>query len=179
MEIIRAAAFAARCHKGQIRKFTDRPFIEHPMRVAGRVTLLPDVSPIQVAAAWVHHAIEDCKVPKSTLVEVVGEPVADLVDALSNPSRQFPRMSRPQRKQMDNEHLSQQSRWVKILKLVDRIDTVRISVKGDNPGWQEIFIRECQDLADCLYVAGDDLVASLVDELRNEVGLLHGLARAA
>jgi (p)ppGpp synthase/HD superfamily hydrolase len=35
--ILKAAAFARQAHDGQRRKYNDRPYIQHPARVAGRV----------------------------------------------------------------------------------------------------------------------------------------------
>ena len=38
--IIKAAQFAKYAHEGQVRKYTGRPYVEHPMRVAGEVSML-------------------------------------------------------------------------------------------------------------------------------------------
>jgi (p)ppGpp synthase/HD superfamily hydrolase len=58
--IIKAADLANIAHEGQKRKYNGRPYIEHLMRVAGRVTLLSDSTEEEIAAAWLHDVIEDC-----------------------------------------------------------------------------------------------------------------------
>lgn len=59
-KIIQAAQFAAQAHQGQARKYTGRPYIEHPGRVAARVMVLRDVAEPVVCAAWMHDVLEDC-----------------------------------------------------------------------------------------------------------------------
>jgi (p)ppGpp synthase/HD superfamily hydrolase len=55
-----AAIFANNAHKGQKRKYNGRPYIEHPMRVAFAVSLIPEAEPEVIAAAWLHDVVEDC-----------------------------------------------------------------------------------------------------------------------
>ena len=60
--ILRAAQFARQAHEGQRRKCNDRPYIEHPARVAARVTILPGATEAMVVAAWLHDVVEDTTV---------------------------------------------------------------------------------------------------------------------
>lgn len=85
--IIDAAQFAATAHKGQVRKYNGRPYISHPIRVAGRVATHPEASEELVAAAFLHDVVEDCNVGIGLLQRIFGHAVASLVGDLTNPSK--------------------------------------------------------------------------------------------
>lgn len=166
--MIVAAQFADACHRGQTRKWTGRPYIEHPMRVAGRVMLLKGVEAFHVQAAWLHDVIEDCNIERAAIFGTFGEPVAALVAALTNPSKKHEQLSRREKKTMDREHLAKQPRWVKLIKLLDRIDNVHDSFNAP-PDWRWKYGEESGLLADRLYIPGDDVLIELVNELRREI----------
>ena len=112
--ILKASKIAAFAHKGQIRKYSNDPYILHPMRVAGRVMLLEDAGPIEVATAWLHDVIEDTPVTRDELLSSgMPEEVVENVISLSNPSRLMKGKSRIERKSVERAWLSIQSVWVK------------------------------------------------------------------
>lgn len=130
--IIRAAMHAHWWHKGQTRKFHNEPYIVHPMRVAGRMTLYESPFPFfndneihenAIAAAWLHDVIEDCNITQETLSLLFNDNVAQLVGELTNPSKGSKR-PRAERKAMDREHIAGASYLAKVIKLLDRIDNV-------------------------------------------------------
>ena len=74
-EVIAAArAIASIAHRGQTDK-SGEPYIDHPRRIAERLT-----DPSQVAAAWLHDVIEDCGISAQDLA-AAGIP-GDVIDAV-------------------------------------------------------------------------------------------------
>lgn len=123
--IIRAARYAAKCHAGQVRRYTGAPYIYHPMRVAGRLTMRPNITDDEVAAAWLHDVIEDCGVTREELSQEIGNwHTGRLVQELTNPSKGL-KLPRAERKQIDRDHIAKISKPAKLIKLIDRIDNLR------------------------------------------------------
>jgi len=139
--ITRAAAIARHIHRGQYRKYTGRPYLEHCARVAALVSLQPnDVTDVSIAAAWLHDTVEDCRPEElETLIadiksldhSAAGQSVWDLVSALTNPSKQYPNIIRAAKKAMDREHLAKASVTVQVIKLCDRYDNLCELPHGD------------------------------------------------
>ena len=169
--ILRAAQFAANAHQGQFRKYSNDPYIYHPMRVAGRVMLLPGACPERVAAAWLHDLIEDCKPQAIHVYAAFPKSVTTLVEELTNKSQMpaFRKRPRAERKAIDREHIAQASRWAKIVKLIDRIDNLR-EIGLSEPDFIRLYGEESTALAFAIAtdVPVDDTVTwSLVNELNN------------
>ena len=159
--ILEAAAFARRAHAGQRRKYTDRPFIFHPARVAGRVAAHPQATEVMVAAAFLHDVVEDTP---HTLEEVsagFGSDVARLVDELTNPSKgsKAPRL---ERKQQDRDHLALVSVEAKIIKLVDRIDNLQEMAEAPE-SFREKYFEESRLLVEVIGDVDPDLKAEVLD----------------
>jgi len=167
--IFKAAQFAAHAHAGQTRKFTGRPYIEHPMRVAGRVTMLPCATEEMVAAAWLHDVIEDCYITYDHLESVFDPTVASRVLELTNPSIKHKHLHRKQRKQIDRDHFRTVSKEAKIIKLLDRIDNVR-DMSGAEDGFKRVYLDETLMLGTVLLEIDDDikpLYIELITELKS------------
>lgn len=132
--IIAAAQLAARYHQNQKRKTSGRPYITHPIRVAGRVATLPGMEDADVAASFLHDGPED-QAPTTEkrdemhteILQACGQKTLDLVMALTNPSKGM-NLPRAERKQMDREHLKGYPVRVKRIKLVDRIDNLHETI---------------------------------------------------
>lgn len=146
--IIEAAEFAMLAHAGQKRKWCDEPYIWHPMRVAGRVTMLA-VCDEQIAAAWLHDVVEDCGKTHNEIRERFGLKVEYLVLSLTNPSRQHPHLPRAERKAMDRDHIAGQSAQAKEIKLIDRIDNLR-SLSGAPADSVKLYVEESRLLANAI-----------------------------
>ena len=159
--IMKAAAFARQAHDGQRRKYNDRPYIQHPARVAGRVAVRPHATEVMVAAAFLHDVVEDTP---HTLEEIVAEfspDAARLVAELTNPSKGM-KTPRRERKQLDREHLAVVSVEARIIKLLDRIDNLQEMV--DAPGnFRRKYCEESRLLADVIGDADPELKAELLD----------------
>jgi len=166
--ILQAAAHAAEAHNGQKRKYTGRDYIEHPMRVAGRVSILPDVTEREVCAAWLHDVFEDCAPDwRSVIKNRFPENVYELVDELTN-REHHPGVDRKSRKNADRERLRLVGRWAKIIKLVDRIDNLRDMDQADS-GFMNLYLQESLLLANVLFDYTDPLNKRLYLELMTEV----------
>lgn len=147
--IPKAATFAANMHFGQRRKFTDEPYICHPLRVAGTVSTILWATDEMVAAAWLHDVVEDCNCDIRKIEDEFGKHVARYVWGLTNPSQVDPhyngeigkRPNRKTRKDIDNAALSTQPAEVKIIKLCDVADNVG-DIAQCQDGFKYIFCRE-------------------------------------
>jgi guanosine-3',5'-bis(diphosphate) 3'-pyrophosphohydrolase len=73
---------AAAAHAGQRRKGGDRPYIEHPLRVAGLLRAAGFDEEV-IAAALLHDVVEDSDMSIDTVGKQFGARVAELVDALT------------------------------------------------------------------------------------------------
>nr|WP_246379226.1 HD domain-containing protein [Gluconacetobacter johannae] len=83
--VSRAAAFAAAAHfsVGQRRKYTNKPFIVHPQRVAELVADTGARDEV-VAAAWLHDVVEDTNITMAEIKAVFGAEIANLVDMVTD-----------------------------------------------------------------------------------------------
>lgn len=190
--IIQAAQFAAAKHAGQLRKWTQRPYIEHPGRVAAAVTLLPGVSDEIIAAAWLHDVLEDCEQcddDEDVWLEL-GEGVNNLVHELTNTSkRQGPvgqMLPRAERKRLDRERIAKCSAWARRLKAIDRYDNLGELDHVAAGDFAALYLIESKQLSDALRAtsASDDILCELLDALDDRIRLLtriqqHTAANAA
>lgn len=167
--IMEAIRFAAKSHSGQFRKYTGRPYIEHPIRVMYKTILHPDCTEEMAIAAVQHDEIEDCQVSFQDISEKFGEEVANLVEGLTNPSKGSS-LPRAERKAWDRRHLQIQPKSVKIIKLIDRIDN--LNEMDLNDGFIHKYLRESEELAEVLK-DGDEILynelVSLIQTLKEKV----------
>lgn len=168
-----AARFAALAHAGQIRKYSasDTPYIVHPMRVAGRVSLQEGVSDEMIAAAWLHDVLEDTSVSEGELRSAFGDEVADLVVELTNTSKSISGLSRAGRRKVDHERLSLVSKDAKIIKLADRLDN--LSDLKDDPlvpeGFRKLYVEESLSLIESLRGTGSPLEKVLDEKIKEMI----------
>lgn len=121
----RAVNQASIWHEGQVRKYTNMPYITHPIRVAHAVSLSKISSDDTIAAAYLHDVMEDCGVLYTDILTRFNSRVADLVFELTNKSKfHIPNATRKERKSYDLRHISEISRDAKIIKIFDRIDNL-------------------------------------------------------
>lgn len=143
-----AAAFAAKAHEGQTRKYLNRhrPYIVHPGRVAARVSMLPNASDELVAAAWLHDTMEDCPGLTLDALYQFGMPVTRLVQELTNTSKMtHPDASRAVRKQLDRDRIATISTDAQIIKACDRIDNL-LDMRGAPSDFAAIYAQESSSL---------------------------------
>lgn len=132
------------------------------MRVAGRVMMLPQVDEDVVCAAWMHDVLEDC--PGVEIPPIFSPRCYQMIVALTNPSKKHPDLNRAARKQMDRDHLRNCDPWVKIIKLVDRIDNLR-DLQACRDGFEYQYAKESTLLSQALRSYCNGVIDSLCDEL--------------
>lgn len=78
-----AKLVASQSHEGQVRKYTNEPYVNHPIRVQQWLSQF-HVGELIEAAALCHDVLEDCDVNYTALEMTVGTQVADLVQEVTN-----------------------------------------------------------------------------------------------
>lgn len=159
--ILNAAHSSELAHRGQVRKYTGTPYIWHPMRVAGRTSLM-SLDPTLVAAAWLHDCDEDTGYKLDQILSDFGSCVYETVYWLTNPSKKHPDLPRAQKKAMDRRHLSAAPANAKLIKLIDRIDNLR-EMGGADPEFLKLYREESMLLLnESLTSINPDLEAELI-----------------
>ncbi len=117
----KAASFAARAHRGQLRKDGKTPYAAHPTRVA--LTLIRAfgcADEAALAAALLHDTIEDTTTDYDDLEEHFGPEVADLVAALTKTAS-----LREDRRERDYDARLAAADWrARLVKLADCYDNL-------------------------------------------------------
>ena len=172
---IKAAKFADEAHKGQMRKYGyNIPYIIHPGRVAARVSLVPNITEDEVAAAWLHDVLEDTSVTEEYLSEVFNSNVVSLVVAMTNPSKDFPEFNRAERKAMDRGHLAKATRQVRIIKMADRIDNLRDMVNAPSD-FLKLYHKESSALFEVICGADQRLASDFIYALDSVNRIILGV----
>lgn len=154
--IIDAAVFAKNAHAGQLRKYTHRPYIEHPARIASTL-MMKNASPALIAGAWLHDVVEDCGISVVDINTKFGADVGFFVWVMTNPSKKHPKLSRADKKKMDREHWSRiQSGEAQWLKAEDRLDNLRDAWSAPED-WRKMYAKESIHLIDVLTKAPEEV----------------------
>ena len=163
--IINAARLAAEAHEGQ-QRYDGEPYINHPMRVAGMVTLCSKTTETMIAAAWLHDVIEDTDLSVDDLFDK-GFParVARWVNILTNVYTKdaYPDLDRKERKLSEHTRLGREPCYfVHTIKLADRYDNISKMMKsGRSQSWAKTYLRETWELVEALEY-GDTQLRTLV-----------------
>jgi (p)ppGpp synthase/HD superfamily hydrolase len=163
--IINAASLARVAHRGQIRKYTGRPYLEHPARVAGKVATIVGADENMIAAAFLHDVLEDTQATPEDVLQATNGDVLGYVQWLTNPSKGRADLKRADRKAMDREHLMNAPNAAKVIKMVDRIDNLLDIVEGP---WdfQALYAHESILLAEAIGSADPHIAEDLLDLAR-------------
>jgi (p)ppGpp synthase/HD superfamily hydrolase len=162
-EHARIFATAAHAAVGQLRKYTNEPYIVHPAEVVSIVRSVPHTEAM-VAAAWLHDVVEDTGVTIETVRAEFGEEVADLVGWLTDVSRPEDG-NRAHRKARDREHTAAAPAEAQTVKLADLISNTR-SIMAHDPKFAVTYLEEKQALL-AVMTRGD---ATLMAIARRHVG---------
>lgn len=158
--IMRASKIAAEAHKSHTRWWSGDPYILHNMRVAGRVMLLMQSTPLEIATAWLNDVLkpfgtEDPPMTTDGLADR-GMPrqVIDMVVALTSPSNCLAKgqtLSAEKLRDMDLKWFKTQAAWIKRIKLLVRIDNLtELSWKD-----KDYMSNYCADTKKLLEAIGD------------------------
>lgn len=125
----RAARFAARAHRHQVRKDGVTPYFSHPCRVAMTVAVVFGcVDEVALSAALLHDTIEDTTTDFDDLAEEFGVEVAEIVASLTK------NMAMPEKvREADYAARLSKADWrARLIKLADQHDNVCDAVAS---GW--------------------------------------------
>jgi (p)ppGpp synthase/HD superfamily hydrolase len=152
--IERARVFATAAHAavGQLRKYTNEPYIVHPTEVAAIVSSV-EHTPEMVAAAFLHDVLEDTKVTTAELRSEFGDEVTALVLWLTSLDVEG---NRAYRKALDCEFLAAAPAEAQTVKLADLISNTSTIVQFDEK-FAKVYLKEKLDLLAVLTKGNEDL----------------------
>lgn len=119
----KAQDFAKEKHKGQIRKFEQKPYYIHPKRVAHilyQFKISRNINKL-IAAAYLHDIVEDTDTTLEEIRENFGDLVASIVDEITTDKTESQLIGK--KEYLANKMLKMSS-YALTLKLADRIDNV-------------------------------------------------------
>lgn len=150
-----AHEFRAKKPENRFRKYTNEPYIIHPIRVAAILhnhflKALPEPAYI---AAFLHDVLEDTTVTEQELRAAFGSEITNLVVEVTDVSKPEDG-NRAKRKEMDRQHLANASPWGQNIKLADLVDNGASIFKHD-PKFGQVFRKEKNELL-CVLLKGDD-----------------------
>lgn len=119
-----ALIIASRAHSGQFRKYTDHPYIVHPVRVCDLVRkYYPEYyKDVNVrAAALLHDVIEDTDTSYTDLEKTFGSIVTDLVEQLTTNDEECDALGKGVYLKLKLIKMSPEARAIK---LCDRLDNL-------------------------------------------------------
>jgi len=140
--ILHAISFAARAHRGQLRKDQLTPYAAHPMRVMTVMALVFQVrDPELLATALLHDTIEDTTTDFDDLAEQFGHRVAQNVALLTKDMR----LEETPREASYFETLAAAPVDVQLCKLADSYDNL-IDSAGLAPAGRAKAVRKASEL---------------------------------
>lgn len=164
--IAEAAAFAKEIHRNDRRRFNNSPFILHPMRVAGLVSLHDSCFDEMIAAAYLHDTVEDhgLAVTHFTIQTEFGLKISNLVRELTRPSKTLPNnhATRDDRLYLDLCHYQKVSAEAKIIKMYDRLDNLR-ECGGGPESWILRYCRETRELMEAIGDADHEICDEILE----------------
>ena len=146
-------ATAAHAAVGQMRKYTDDPYIVHPIRVATTVAKFGGTDEM-IAAAYLHDVVEDTGVSIEDILDMFGSVVAVIVDGLTDVSKPEDG-NRAVRKAMDRQHSADATWAVQFVKCADIIDNAA-DIGENDPSFNVVYRKEMAALLDVLDKVKDD-----------------------
>ncbi len=151
--IWRALEFATKAHQGQVRKYTNLPYVVHPIRVANIVQSAPGVeghpvSESMLVAAILHDTVEDTETTLEDILRHFGGLVMEFVTPLTDVSRPSDG-NRSCRKALDRTRLANTCREVQTIKVADLIDNTSDIVAFDK-AFAKVYLKEKRLLLDVL-----------------------------
>ena len=121
-----AKIWAGMKHKGQARKYTGEPYVEHPIAVSELVRE-HGLSETAIIAAILHDTVEDTDATLEDVWELFGEEVAEYVWYLTKPPEFVG--NRSIRKEHDRNRLAIAPEEVKFIKFYD-VFTMPVALKS-------------------------------------------------
>jgi guanosine-3',5'-bis(diphosphate) 3'-pyrophosphohydrolase len=166
--------FTNLAHGDQTRRYSDDPYIVHPMRVMTTCTNYTDDLPI-LCAAILHDVLEDTPVSAGEL-EVFLKTIMDREDAERTlalvveltdvfTKSDYPRMNRRTRRGKEADRLSKVSPEAQTIKYADILDNTDVTTNDPDFAWT--FLRECQQILDKMKDGNPDLRAKAIKRVND------------
>lgn len=166
--LTRAGVLAEYAHKGQVRKYTGEPYIQHCLNVAMLVGTAQHCTEDMQIAAMLHDVLEDTDTKATTVLLEFGGVVSRLVLALTDhfTHERHPEMNRRARKELERERLASIPPDAQTIKYADIIDNAA-SIRAHDPGFFRTYSAECSKLLDVM-TQGDAHLRARAMELVTE-----------
>lgn len=164
VEHARMFAHGAHFAVGQLRKYTNEPYIVHPFEVASIVATVPGATEEMIAAAWLHDVVEDTGVTLDQIHLVFGADVAKLVFWLTDASKPEDG-NRAARKAIDRAHIAAAPAEAQTVKLADLISNTK-SIMAHDPEFAKVYLEEKRLLLEVMTKGHPALMA----EARKHIG---------
>jgi len=126
-----------------------------------------------VIAAFLHDVVEDTSVTFEEIRSLFGDEVARIVAGLTNEytKQAYPKLTRKERKKLENQKIAQLTTDIKIIKLADRIDNLGDMTLDDN--FLPVYLEESKLLAQHANCNIENLYSKdfyiLLDELNTSI----------
>ena len=160
----RAVKFATKAHRGQKRKYTDEPYIMHPLAVAEIVRTVSDHTEEMLVAAVLHDVVEDTDVTIQDICDEFGTVVGMYVEYLTDISTPEDG-NRAQRKERDAWHNSRGPAEAQTIKVADLIHNTA-DIHTNDPRFWEVYKHEKWFLLNLLTEADSVLWLQARDQLK-------------
>jgi (p)ppGpp synthase/HD superfamily hydrolase len=150
----RALAYATIAHSGQVRKYTHKPYIVHPVEVM-QIVMSVEHDDAMLSAALLHDVVEDTDITIEEIMLEFGDDVANLVSDLTDVSHPSDG-NRKIRKGLDRAHSATASARAQTIKLADLISNT-LDITQHDPVFAKVYLAEKRLLLEVL-VLGDKLL---------------------
>jgi (p)ppGpp synthase/HD superfamily hydrolase len=141
--------FATSAHKNQLRKYTNEPYIVHPIEVA-EILLhnYPQANENMLSAALLHDTVEDTETTLEEIEYKFGIEVAELVKWLTDVSRPEDG-NRATRKALDRDHITEAPFEAQMIKTADLISNTT-SILEHDINFARVYVKEKRLLLECM-----------------------------
>lgn len=156
-----AKKFATWAHREQKRKYTNAPYIVHPIAVAKIVASVPHTTDM-IVAALLHDVVEDCDVDLGDIRENFGDNVTALVEMLTDVATPDDG-NRATRCKINNLHTETASNKAKTIKLADCIHNC-LDIQRQDPKFAVTYFEEKRNLLPYL-LGGDPILWRKLHEI--------------
>jgi (p)ppGpp synthase/HD superfamily hydrolase len=175
--IMRARYFAAGAHGGvdQRRKYTNDPYINHPIEVMEILSKSGITDSYMLQAALLHDVLEDTDVSSEMLLAMFGDKVHALVRELTNVSKPSDG-NRAVRKEIDRRALAEASAAAQTVKCADIISNSK-SIAEYDPKFAPVYIKEMEDLLEVLTKADPRLLMAATHAVQSAKYMLPADAK--
>jgi|SaaInl4_150m_RNA_FD_contig_71_455308_length_835_multi_2_in_0_out_0_1 (p)ppGpp synthase/HD superfamily hydrolase len=162
--VAKALCFATEAHKGQVRKYSGEPYINHPINVATIVSSVTD-NQNMIAAALLHDVVEDTDVTQEDIGREFNFMINSWVESLTDVSKPEDG-NRVTRKNIDLQHTKLGLPPAKTIKLADLIDNYCDIYKHDK-GFAKVYMAEKKKLLEVLKQGNKTLYNRALDIVEN------------